>query len=427
MKRSFFGLKKPSGGDRTPERFASAPVTIPSPGKAVFLIETPYDPRGKILLKKGDAVKTGQRIALIEGGPSFVATVTGTVYSLSAHVGDMGQASTAVTIEKTGAEETDETFKSLGEGPNLETAAAYLSSLPGRPPLDLMAARESARKIVVNCLDTDLLIGTRAYILRSNPKGIKRGIRVLKRITRTESVTLIASQEMLQEAGEAAGSEAAVELIDNGYPAALPHMIMKDVFGEVVPAGKTPEDLGVFFFSPEALVSIGEALEGGTIPTEKMLTVIPKNGTRVLAKARIGTLLRDIFGALDIRPMERDRIIMGGPMHGFAVYSEDHPVLPDTDGLMVQDSADVPLVSDNPCLNCGDCVRICPVDIPVNMLIRFLEVGQYEAGAEQYDLFCCIECGLCSYVCCARIPIFQYIRLGKYEIRRMRKAEASHG
>ena len=69
-------------------------------------------------------------------------------------------------------------------------------------------------------------------------------------------------------------------------------------------------------------------------------------------------------------------------------------------------------------------MRICPVDIPVNMLVRFLDAGFYEDAADLYDLYSCIECGLCSFVCVSKIPIFQYIRLAKYEIGRVKAAEA---
>jgi electron transport complex protein RnfC len=60
------------------------------------------------------------------------------------------------------------------------------------------------------------------------------------------------------------------------------------------------------------------------------------------------------------------------------------------------------------------------------MLVRFLEAGQYEAGADQYDLYSCIGCGLCSFVCVSKIPIFQFIRLAKYELERMKAAEAEN-
>ena len=61
----------------------------------------------------------------------------------------------------------------------------------------------------------------------------------------------------------------------------------------------------------------------------------------------------------------------------------------------------------------------------VNMLVRFLEAGQYQEAADNYDLNSCIDCGLCSYVCVSKIPIFQYIRLAKYELNRATTAEAT--
>jgi len=68
-------------------------------------------------------------------------------------------------------------------------------------------------------------------------------------------------------------------------------------------------------------------------------------------------------------------------------------------------------------------VRACPAKIQVHMLVRFLEAGQYEEAADNYDLLSCIECGLCSFVCVSRIPIFQYIKLAKYELDRAKASE----
>jgi len=69
-------------------------------------------------------------------------------------------------------------------------------------------------------------------------------------------------------------------------------------------------------------------------------------------------------------------------------------------------------------------VRICPAKIQVSMLVRFCEAGEYEDAADLYDLYSCIECGLCSFVCVSGMPVFQYIRLAKYELDRVRIAEA---
>jgi electron transport complex protein RnfC len=201
---------------------------------------------------------------------------------------------------------------------------------------------------------------------------------------------------------------------------------MHNALGQVVPAGKNCEDMGVSFISAEAVASIGKAFADGQIPIYKYINLINKNGKSSLVSARIGTPVRDILNAFDITLNEKDRLIIGGPMTGSAVYSEDFPVQPDTDAIMVQDRNNIPVVSDYPCINCGECIRICPANIPINLLVRFLEAGQYEEAADQYDLYSCIECGLCSFVCVSKMPVFHYIKLAKYELGRITTAEATN-
>jgi electron transport complex protein RnfC len=296
--------------------------------------------------------------------------------------------------------------------------------IPGKPPLaPFFDPDKSIHTLVVSGSDADLMIRTNRNVLTHRMEDVLKGIQVLRTITGVSKMILAVPENFLQGYGKV-GAE--IKTVPLKYPSAFPHLMMQNLLGQTVPAGKSCEDLGVSFFTAEAAASLGVAFTEGRIPTNKTLTVTKKDGSQIMVEACIGTPLGHVLTSLGIEVQNKDRIIHGGPMTGTALFSEKAPVLPDTDGIMVQNGADIALTSDDPCINCGECVRICPAKIPVNMLVRFLEAGQYEEAADLYDLYCCIECGLCSYVCVSRMPIFQYIRLGKYELGRMNDVEANH-
>jgi len=424
LKKSFVGLFIPQF------EYQLLPSRLPEPERvAASKTVTLYHPtrpgqQAPAAFQVGDKVKAGQKISLYADSPAYViASAGGTISAISPHTGDFGRTYSAVTIRIDGSETPDEAFASQSRPPALANALDYLAFIPGSPPLAMLAVPDKPIKaIVITGVDSDLLVGTRQYIAKTRIADLKGGIRILKQISGVERVVLVTARDALQGFGHI-GAEG--RSIDTTYPAALPSMIMKNVLDEIVPAGKSPEDLGICFMSVEAVVSIGSAYARGQIPVRKILTLITKEENQHIIETTIGTPIGDILAAYHVTINEADRIIFGGPMRGSAVYSLDQPVLPDTDAIMVLDRTRAAYASDYPCINCGNCVRACPTRIPVNMLVRFLEAGHYQEAAEGYDLYSCIECGLCSYVCVSKIPIFQYIRLAKYELNRAKPAEAT--
>ncbi len=372
----------------------------------------------------GDPVKTGQKIALYPGDNFYVISpVSGKITALSPYTGDFGKSYVAITITRGGTESFDDTFQQKIQSPSFELVSGYLAGTPGNPPLHLLAESDGRIKtIVIRGLDPDPMVDTSQYIAQSRMQDLKKGIEILREISEVEDIILFTAGESIQGYGHIG---ARVKGVKTNYPSALPHLVMKDVLGKVVPAGKTCQDLGVCFFNAEAVISIGSAFESGQIPTSKILTFINKDGNRKIIETCIGTPIRNILETYGETVNEFDRIIFGGPMTGSAVYALDHPVQPDTDAVIVVDRDQAAFVSDYPCINCGECVRICPAKMQVNMLVRFLEASQYEEAADSYDLYSCIECGLCSYVCVSKIPIFQYIKLAKYELERAKTPETA--
>lgn len=424
IKRPFICLSKPEikyellGGQATEPREISLPNTV------TLLLESPLV-RKDVALKVGDAVKTGQKLSLSDDADTYViSSVTGTISSISPFYGDYGRVYTAISINTAAEEEVDDAFGLKSQEPTLETATDFLSFTPGGPLFDVFKDPEKPiHTVVVFGGNTDLLIATNQYVITSQIEHISNGISILKKITGVEKVIIAVPRDLVAGFGHV-GAE--LKGVDLAYPSAHPKMIMLKELNMPVPAGKDCEDMGVCFMGAEAVASIGKAFSQQQIPVQKTMTLVKKDGSQELVSARMGTPMSAIFKAFGVSLNEKDRLIIGGPLTGTAIFSEDYPVGPDTDAVVVQDSADISLVSDYPCINCGECVRVCPTRVPVNMLVRLLEAGLYEESADEYDLFSCIDCGLCSFVCVSKIPIFQYIRLAKHELSRMNTAEATN-
>lgn len=402
------------------------PQPIPVSKKSTYIVKSAANSGRRTALKPGMKVKTGQKLAVNDTSAGYaISSVTGKVAGISGYAGDNGETWTEVTVDVAADEDMDEGFKAFTETPDLETASAYLHAVPGAPDLTCLTDTENPiHTIVVNAMERDLMSRTAQYIATAEIEHIVSGIRILKQLSGVETVIMAVPRDIIQGYGHIGAMPKAVDTL---YPSGHPVSIMKNVLDIVVPAGKSCEELGVAFFSPEAVASIGKAFDTGVLPVDKTVTVVDKRGNRTLITSKIGTPVRDIFETLGIYTWEKDRIILGGPMTGTTIYTEDHPVEPDTDIIIVQDGGDIPFVSDYPCVNCGECIKVCPTNVPVHMLVRFLEAGQWEQAADEYDLYSCIDCGLCSFVCVSKIPIFQYIKLGKFELDRINMAEASNG
>lgn len=424
IRRSFFGVVKPCVRYEKTDGFPML-QKVPEPSRITFFVEADFVRRDQLAFKTGDGVESGQKIQPVLGNLAYAeASLGGTVTSVFSHTGNFGKKYTGITITvDKGKTAAGSRFQEAGRDITIETAGNFLRCIPGGLPDGLFAFADKIHTIVIQGADEDVLGVTRAYTVKHEMAALKQGIDVLRKISGARQIVLTIPGAMASEGGTA-GVE--IKTLKPEYPAANPRLVARDCLGITVPAGSACEEAGICFISAEAVASLGKARDTGMVPSRKMITVIKKSGEKVMASAVIGTPVGDVLTACSEKVNENDRIVFGGPMTGSAVFSESHPVEADTDIVIVQDAGQIPGVADRSCINCGDCVRICPARVPVNMLIRYLGAGDYATAADQYDLLSCIECGLCAFACPANIPVFQYIKLGKYEFARHNAAEAEH-
>jgi len=198
------------------------------------------------------------------------------------------------------------------------------------------------------------------------------------------------------------------------YPQGAEKMLIKALVNREVPPRALPLDVGVVVQNVATAVAVHDAVRYGRPLVERVVTVTgdaitePKN-----LLVRIGTSVADLVGECGGFAGDPAKLIMGGPMMGFALPSANTPVTKGTSGIIAL-SAKSALCSDDfgPCFKCGRCIDACPMGLIPSMLGILSEKGFYEE-TKQYNVHDCFECGSCTYVCPSKRPMVQFIKLAK--------------
>jgi len=207
------------------------------------------------------------------------------------------------------------------------------------------------------------------------------------------------------------------------YPQGGEKMLIDAAVGRKVPPGALPMEVGCVIQNVGTALAIRDAVILGEVPRTAVLTVSglgvkePKN-----LQVTIGTPLRDVIAFCGGATADARRVVVGGPMMGFAAYSLDAPVVKATSGILVLSERELKEPPETTCLNCGKCAEACPVNLLPSRLARLAELQRWEA-ARDLGIEVCMECGACAFTCPARKPLVQYLRLGKKNVRNLPRKE----
>ena len=110
------------------------------------------------------------------------------------------------------------------------------------------------------------------------------------------------------------------------------------------------------------------------------------------------------------------KVLSGGPMMGFNVADMSISTTKTTSGLTLLTEKRVFQYSSHPCINCGTCLRACPMSLNPAAISCAVEADDI-AFAEKHGVMNCIECGACSFSCPAYRDVTQNCRRAKAAIR----------
>ncbi len=203
------------------------------------------------------------------------------------------------------------------------------------------------------------------------------------------------------------------------YPQGAEKVIIYSATGRKLPAGKLPSDVGCIVMNVTSVATLYRFITTGMPLVSKRITV---DGTAVSEPKNllvpIGTPIKDILNFVGVDEENIDRILMGGPMMGNPVVSDESVIEKRNNAITVlKDPKSQPQTA---CIRCGRCADTCPMGLYPAMVETAVRLHDSQR-LNGLNINHCMECGCCSYVCPAKRPLTQTMRTAKAILRRQSK------
>jgi electron transport complex protein RnfC len=294
----------------------------------------------------------------------------------------------------------------------------------------MQAAACELEYLILNGAECEPFISCDDMLMRERAGDIVSGAQVLLHALELDCGYIVVESDkpdairQLAAAMTDAGDERLVlKQVPTIYPSGGEDQLVQLVTNREVPSGGLPTDVGCLVQNVGTAAAIHDWLQNGN-PLISRVTTITGDGIAepMNVRARIGTPLFELAQFAGGYTGNARHLVIGGPMTGKSVSTDRVPLVKATNCILVL-SERQPTGPELPCIRCGDCAAVCPVQLQPQQLFWYA-CADNEAKLRSHGLIDCIECGCCDLVCPSHIPLTYDFRMAKARIRELQDEKA---
>lgn len=418
-------------------------VLKPTSGEMVYPLSQHIGAPAKAIVKVGDEVLVGQKIAEAGGFISavVVSSVSGKVKKIEPRVTAGGAKSISIVIENDGqytaieglGEDRDATKLSKQEIRDIVREAGIVGLGGAGFPTNVKLTPKDESKIdyiIMNGAECEPYLTCDYRMMIEEPERLIGGLKVMLQLFENAKA-VIGVENNKPKAIEKLRAlvkdepKISVEALRTKYPQGGERSLIYAVTGREINSSMLPADAGCVVDNVNTVMAIYDAVCKRTPILERVITITgdaikePQN-----FKVRTGMNYNDIIEAAGGFKADPKKILSGGPMMGQAMYTTDVPVTKNSSSLTCFLEDEVEKNPESPCIRCGRCGEVCPEFLVPVLMMKSCMNGD-SAGYEKLYGMECIECGSCSYICPARRPLTQAFKQMKRRIGEERRQKAA--